>query len=610
MHRLTAMFLALCCTPAVLLAPQPVQASSGATVTRVVVYRSGATQAFAMRAGGDAGYAADCGNDVVLVFDENVRPERSIRTAELTANFQIDVVVSCKAADLQVATVNYAVASNPAGLMVTVAPAQLDLATAGQPSVQASVVASAAAPGDRVATFRRGTGEFFGGSDERGYYSGAIPGREGVADVTILAEVRPPDVLQNPLPRDRVQEGTQNDVVNFCRARPHDPLCDALRGGTQEEQIRLVNNVSPEATSAIAGSVTTMTVMQLDSLGVRKAELASGRQAGFSSNGFSLVGGDGTLSLAGLAGVLNAGSDDNEEKRTLLGGTRWGAWLNGTIGQAGRRHTAGNTGFDFDNYNLTGGIDYRFADNFYAGAGLGYAHLDSDYRDGQGSLEGRTWWLHGYGVYVLPNEFSIDASLAWSRGSYDQRRSMHAIREIMGIAQGDALGSTVATQASLSIGATWTLRRDAWTFIPQAQYEYMRFDIDGFSEHGCAAGGEGNYCLRYGDQHIITRSLSGGAYVERIFATEKGTFRPYGRVLFHADGGTGAALLDGYLPSGEAIGVIVDKPDRSYGTFELGLGYSRPIGTRTVDFNFGGMLLFGKEHFDYWTLRADVRVPF
>jgi hypothetical protein len=52
------------------------------------------------------------------------------------------------------------------------------------------------------------------------------------------------------------------------------------------------------------------------------------------------------------------------------------------------------------------------------------------------------------------------------------------------------------------------------------------------------------------------------------------------------------------------------EPDRRYATLELGLGFSRPIGTRTVDFNFGGMELVDANNLRRWAVRADVRVPF
>ena len=56
--------------------------------------------------------------------------------------------------------------------------------------------------------------------------------------------------------------------------------------------------------------------------------------------------------------------------------------------------------------------------------------------------------------------------------------------------------------------------------------------------------------------------------------------------------------------------VVAAEPDRSYSTMELGLGFRRPIGTRTVDFNLGALKLFGYSGVDRWSVRGDVRIPF
>ena len=83
-----------------------------------------------------------------------------------------------------------------------------------------------------------------------------------------------------------------------------------------------------------------------------------------------------------LGSSLNVDDDQsarNEEKRTLLGGTRLGLWVNGTIGGGDADRRDGNSGFDTDTWNLTSGLDYRFSDRFFAGAALGYSRLSADY---------------------------------------------------------------------------------------------------------------------------------------------------------------------------------------------------------------------------------------
>ncbi|MCB1567274.1 MAG: hypothetical protein KDI69_00455, partial [Xanthomonadales bacterium] len=119
------------------------------------------------------------------------------------------------------------------------------------------------------------------------------------------------------------------------------------------------------------------------------------------------------------------------------------------------------------------------------------------------------------------------------------------------------------------------------------------------------------YCLIYPAQHLVTRSLAMGGYIDRSFATESGTFRPYLNVLWFADSGTQARrLVANFVSNMAPIGVLVDEPDRHFGTAEIGLAFRRPIRARTVDFNVGVMSVFGETAFRQWAIRGDLRIPF
>lgn len=586
-------------------------ASPNGMSRQVIVYRSGAVESFTLRAV-DTKAAATCSSNVALQFQETPRSIPPL-TVPGSTSIDIDIEVICRADDLQVATVDYSSTVNPAG-SVGVTPVQSANLMAGDLVTVSFVVdAGMSLLDERIVTINRSGGQFLGG-EGGGFYYGQIPPAAGIVQLAVQGGAFNDGELPTAPPSGSAQEGTQEDIVRFCQQNPQDPLCAALAGSdiTPGEVLRIIDAVSPQATTAMPNSVNQLASAQLGNLAMRMADLIGGRSGGFSTSGLNLVGGGLSLPLAELTSVLNAGQADNEERRTLLGGTQWGYWLNGNIGHGRRSATAGNTRFDFDNFSLTTGVDYRFTERAFAGMGLGWSKLNSDYgRGDDGSLNGHSLSLHGYGLYVWPSEFSLDGSISWSNGSYNQRRSMAAIRDLVGVEQGDAFGKTDTQQLSASLGLSWTHRVDAWTLTPQLQYEFIRTNIDAFSETGCASGGQFNYCLQYPRQHIVTRSLSVGSYIDRTFAAASGTFRPYGRLLWFNDGGTGAQrLVANFVGGGDPISVVVDKADRSYGTIELGLGFRRPIGTRTVDFNFGVMSLFGQEHYEHWALRGDVRIPF
>ncbi len=596
----------------------PVSAAAGSWGRHVVVYRSGVVKSFALGVQPKDGACTDPA--VAFEFNEQTDPANGNLTVAgaqgTTASGAIRVELSCVQAGVTMTQLNipYQVRAQPSGVVIGLSPDSITSVTGGD--IHVAVEVTTPSDVNRATVIDRGAGSYF--AEENGsFFGGSIPGRQGVLDIEIE-----PNPFDQGLPTSSgggAQETTEQDVANYCTNNASDPLCAALakEGVSAVEVTSIVDAVSPQAATAVPNSVNQIAASQLGNISSRLADLVHGRNTGFSTSGLNLETSAGTLSLADVVSVLNAaGDDNNEERRTLLGGTRWGGWFNGTIGRGSRSRTAGNTGFDFDNYSVTGGVDYRFTDQFYAGVGLGYAQLDSDYGDRGGSLRGNTWSLHGYGVYVLPNDFSIDGSLSWARGNFDQRRSMWAIREIVEVDQGDALGSTDVNQLSGGIGVSWIHRgggdEKAWTFMPQAQYQFVHTEIDGFVEHGCQQGsGTANYCLRFPEQNQVTRSLSMGAYLDRIFAKEQGVFRPYARALFFVDSGTGVRMLSAqFVTSAVPIRVLVDEPDRRYGTIELGMGFSRPVGTRVIDMNFGAMKIFGQDNFDQWAVRADFRVPF
>ena len=188
---------------------------------------------------------------------------------------------------------------------------------------------------------------------------------------------------------------------------------------------------------------------------------------------------------------------------------------------------------------------------------------------------------------------AFDGSLGAIPSDYSQRR----VIELYALDAGGtgltsrgrdlARGSLDVDQVNASFGATWTIMRQAWTIAPQAQLTLTRTDYGRFTERGPSA-----FNLSYAQRDANGRSFSFGSYFDRTFATSVGAFRPYVRALYHADSGSVKDLAASFAQSNDdgtntVINLSMDRPDQRYGSAELGVGFSRPIGTRTVDFNAG-----------------------
>lgn len=377
--------------------------------------------------------------------------------------------------------------------------------------------------------------------------------------------------------------------------------------------------IAPDETTAIAFVAPILATGQFDNLAGRLAELRAGDTGGtMSTGGLTFVGNGVPFSLASLNSLLNVDDDEsarNEEKRTLLGGTRLGMWVSGTIGGSDSDRRESNSGFKSDTWNLTSGLDYRFTDRFFAGAALGYARLNADYAMDQGSLDATSRSLHVYSGYSIPNGLSIDGSVSYMSSDYTQKR----VIELFALnAAGDgfsslgrdlAVGKQGVSQVGGNFGVTYTIMRGTWTIAPQAQLSVLRTDYDAFSETGPS-----EFNLNYADRKGNSTSFSVGSYFDRTFATSVGAFRPYLRAYYFADSGSSKDLLTSFVlnraDGGQTpLSLSMEEPDRRYGTAELGLGFSRPIGTRTVDFNAGFMKTFSFQDLDRWALRFDVRFP-
>lgn len=376
--------------------------------------------------------------------------------------------------------------------------------------------------------------------------------------------------------------------------------------------------IAPDETTALAFVAPRIATGQRDNLAQRQAAMRAGAAPGFSTDGLTLRGNGVPLSLSALPAVLGVDDDEsaaNEERRTLLGGTRLGLWVNGTIGRGDRDRGRTGTGFESDLHEVTAGLDYRFTDRFFAGAALGFSRFDGDFERNQGSLEGDARSLYVYGGYSLANGLAFDASLGSLRTDYTQRRviELYALDAAgtgyTSLGRDIARGNLDVNQVTASLGATWTIMRQAWTIAPQAQFSLIRTDYDAFTETGPS-----DFNLSYAKRSGNARSFSFGSYFDRTFATSVGAFRPYLRTLWYVDSDSARDLVASFAQANDdgtrtPISLGMDAPDRRYGSAEIGLGFSRPIGTRTVDFNAGYLQMFGFDGWDRRALRFDVRVP-
>ncbi len=638
-----------------LLAALAAPVSAAAFQELVVVRKSGQSYSHVSHNKSATQAAAACA-DPGVAFAFTVEPSDGVtsieveRNANTVLNIPLTVTLGCSSVDgtaLLAFTAVGGTAVSGTDFVSTPGSALLNLTShddgSGAPSsASASVnisILGTPQSSARTLSVVRTEGSFQGVLADGQPLVGVIPGSNSpIVSVTILGSVNIGDATGGIPGVDPAAGEVGTATANFCGqggGGTGSTACQATQvaaelvadpdtpSSVREAATEVLENnllaIAPDETTAIAFVAPILATGQFDNLASRVAELRTADMGGtISTGGLTLLSNGMPISLASLA-VLNQTDDPqserNEERRTLLGGTRLGMWLNGNLGSSESDRRESNSGFESDTWNITGGVDYRFTDQFFAGVALGFSSLDADYSNEQGSLDADSRSVHLYSGYAIPNGLSFDGSVSYLRSDYTQKRVIE-IMQLDGSGTGmQSLGRDIATgkpsvdQYGFSFGVTYTIMRGTWTIAPQAQFSLVRTRYEAFQETGPS-----DFNLRYAERSNNNRSLSAGAYVDRTFATSVGAFRPYLRAYYFADSGASNDLITSFVQanddgSNESLTLSMIEPDNRYGTAEMGLGFSRPIGTRTVDFNVGYLQTFSFQDLNRWALRFDVRIP-
>ena len=250
------------------------------------------------------------------------------------------------------------------------------------------------------------------------------------------------------------------------------------------------------------------------------------------------------------------------------GNGKLGLFVNAAYNTGDRDDTSREDGFDFDNWSLLGGVDYRVTDAFVAGAALGYNQSKVDITRSQGSIDSDAWNINTYATFNL-NKFYIEGNLGYSRNSYDSDRNISYSTETGGIVQRNAKGSTDGNQFNVGLGAGYDWALGSLTLTPYGRVEYIRLDIDAFNETGAS----GLNLHVDGQDADSTQSALGlrGAYA---ISTGIGALIPQASVEWiHEFANNSRTITARYIndTQNNLIVIPTEHPDRNYLRLSLGL---------------------------------------
>lgn len=382
-----------------------------------------------------------------------------------------------------------------------------------------------------------------------------------------------------------------------------EPLYDAALSGDRSVVDRFLVEITPSEVIGQSTSVAEIASAQFRNVGSRLSQLRGGG-SGFSTAGLNARYGNGSIPLGMLSYLDKTDAEANTSNKLADDFvTPWGFFINGSISMGERDSTGRELGFDFDTYGLTAGFDYRLDAKKVIGVALGYANFDSDIKD-TAELNSTGITLTGYGSFYVTDNFYVDTRISYGRPKFDQSRDIDFTLGGTSV-QRTAVGDTNANQYSVAMSAGYSFYKNAWNITPNASFNYVKTNIDGFTETGAGA-----FNVIYSDQQWNSLVWSAGLRVSKAISLKKGVITPQFDFNYNYQGKNNAQDITARFinaPAGELFILETDSPDRTYGSAGLGLVYISSGGKQAY-INYKSIL--GLEGFSQRTVNVGARFEF
>ncbi len=251
-------------------------------------------------------------------------------------------------------------------------------------------------------------------------------------------------------------------------------------------------------------------------------------------------------------------------------GERWGAFVNLAYNWGDVSQTALQDRYDFKNWGLVAGVDYRIDPSLAVGGAFGYQKTKSDYDANLGSVKASTYSLAMYGTYYA-NNFYVDGLLGYGWIDYDTARviDIPSNTGIPGIST-TATASPKGNQWSAVIGGGYNFVQQATTITPFARLGYLYVKNKAFSED------EPNFGLGLAvdSRSIDSLQSSLGARLSHAFGTSFGVVTPYLSGQWNHEFRPGqSSITSKYVndPFNIFFTIPTEDADSNYGVFTLGV---------------------------------------
>jgi outer membrane autotransporter protein len=343
---------------------------------------------------------------------------------------------------------------------------------------------------------------------------------------------------------------------------------DSSLGLSADELANALQQIATEEYSATGTIANEVAGSRMDPLISRLMELRSGAR-GFSISGLNVNNSQSLVNRA-INEPQGAGAGDPLVDNGLSGF----ATVNSGLGEKDANESS--AGFDYDNYRLTAGVDYRLNDNLVFGGALSYNRIDSEFDNtvtvSGGDLDTDGWGGALYGSYYK-DRYYLDTMVSYASSEYDLVRNIYipsntAVSSI----NESAKANTDSSDYAFSIGGGYSINQGPISFGPYGRATYMRVDIDSYEERGADASGL-NFSVDDQEWTSLTSVL--GAEFSYAISSQRAVIIPQARLGWvHQFENDQTEVTASYIndPRDNQFRVVTNEPDRDY--FELNLSVS------------------------------------
>jgi outer membrane lipase/esterase len=408
--------------------------------------------------------------------------------------------------------------------------------------------------------------------------------------------------------------GGQGDLFRRCNQMVQSVGDDSLATTNTfgfrviQDRFNAIYQFSGEEVSSQSRYATESSNRQFANIGARMDAIRLGSRATGGGLAFNMNGVDVARSIA------DSGADRDAAAR-LVGGaasadadTGWAWFANAGIGFGDRDSTFNESGFEYDAYGVTVGVDYAFGNGLTVGGALGYSNYSADLdeepiagvvsRGAGGDIDSDGYTFSAFFVYTSGPQY-INGIISYSRSDFDmERRVVVALGpDASGTALADgALDRTlksstdsdlIATQ--ITAGREFQLGSGAITLDLYAGFDYQKLDIDGFEESerdnlnqpGVTPG----LALVFDDQDVDSFQSIVGVMLRRAVNTGFGVLVPYAGVEWRHEFSNDSRDVDyAYKFAVTPVSFRTPTDDADSDFFELTAGLSAQFANRLFGF--------------------------